>query len=124
MSIVNVIDHTAPSVMILEAMVRTAGHDQLLTMFGFPKVPLTHQHAEVKLFINGAEVDFIKTAQEMWDRMTRTYNEDLEEAARKLVKRTRLEKLEEILSRAEELVESEVNKLLQEEQNEQRTSNA
>jgi hypothetical protein len=123
-SIVDVTGRNAPAIMLIEAMARESKRDDLLEKFGVPKIPLNPSHVEVKLTINGVEVNFVKTAQEMWERLERRYRQDVEEAAKALIGRTRFEKLESILSRAEEQIEREVDQLLQEEQNEQRASDA
>jgi predicted lipid-binding transport protein (Tim44 family) len=120
---VDVVAHTAPSIMLIEAMTRSSKNDALLEMFGFPKIPLQQHVAEVKLTINGVEVDFVKTAQEMWDRMVHSYEKDVEEAARKLLSKTRFEKLEQIISQAEDEIEREVEALIKEEKYESRLTN-
>lgn len=112
MSIVNVTDNTAPAIMLINAMAREAPRDELLSTFNHPQFPLTHSSVDVRLTINGVEVDFMKTAQEMWDRLRRHHREDVEKCAKELLSQTRFDKLGELIQKVEWEIGQEIEKLL------------
>lgn len=107
---VRVTDHSAPAIMLIEAMARESKDDDILAKF--PTMPpLKLEYVNVKLTINGVEVDFVQTAREMWNRLAASHDEDVLAKAKELVGRGRLDKLSDILSRFEWELENEVEQL-------------
>lgn len=103
---------TAPAIMLLEAMVRESKIAELDKKFGLPAVPLRNEFVRVELKINGVEVDFVKTAQEMWERLESQHEADVLEKAKELVGRTRLDKVHQLMERFEWEIEQELLKLV------------
>lgn len=106
---IDVVAHNAPSMMILEAMAREVGDDFI------EKFNLKGYTAEVKLTINGVEVDFVATAQELWDRLEAQFKEEVLEKAKELVGASRLSKLQRLTDRYEWEMENEIEQLFRKE---------
>jgi hypothetical protein len=87
MSIIDCTARTTPAVMLLNAMTRECKVNRLdiLTKFNIPQVPLVNQCVKVCLTVNSVEVDFVKTSQEMWDRLVKGYDHAVLEKAKELI---------------------------------------
>ena len=109
MSIVNVTNHNPASVLLLEAMVKKAGKNNLLQTFGIESN--SGGNVEVQLTVNGENVDFESTVNEMWTRLTTNYETHVLERAKELISCTRLNKLHNLLQDAEWKIEEELIKL-------------
>lgn len=104
-------DHTTPAIYLLNTMSREAKRSDLLEHFKIKRVDGQKTTVEVELKINGMPVDFSKSIQEMWDRMFNRYEDDVLEKAKELLSATRFDKLNQILSAAEDEIEKEVKNL-------------
>lgn len=118
MSIVDCTDRTAPAIMLLNAMTRECQVSRLdiLTKFNIPQVPLVDQCVKVCLTVNGVEVDFVKTSQEMWDRLAKGYDEAVLEKAKELISLSSFSNLadtiNDVISEAQARLERELGAIM------------
>lgn len=109
---VDVTTREAYSIMLIEAMVRTSKNSKALAeKFDIPYVPLQMQYVKVELKINDVEVDFVKTAEEMWNRLNSRYEQDVLEKAKELVGQSRYQNLMDIIEQHEFELQRELERL-------------
>lgn len=112
-SLVNPTAHTTPGIYLINVMTReTQGKRDILEHFKIDPDPSKRSDlVEVELKINGVSVDFEKSVNEMWERLSSRFDENVLEKAKELVSGSRLDKLSDILNRVEWELKDEVEKL-------------
>ena len=107
---------TTPGIFLLNMIAREAPHAQMIEHFRLTD-PHSSGHVrtvEVKMTINGVEVDFERSVNEMWERLSSSFDAQVLEKAKELLKLTRFSNLEDILQRAEWAIENELERLFPE----------
>jgi hypothetical protein len=105
MSKVNLVADTTPSIMLLNAVCKRFPKDDWTDKIN---LKVGEQHVEVKLTLNGVEIPFEATVNEMWTQV----NNDLDKRALELVKQaidgTDLQNLFDTIKRAEYEIEEAI----------------
>ena len=112
---INPADHSTVAIYLINTMSREAKHVNLLEHFKIKRVVGDAVTVDVELLINGVPVDFQKSIEEMWERLSSRYNEDVLEKAKQMLSNTRLGKLNDLLDNATWQIEEELNTLFKSE---------
>jgi hypothetical protein len=109
--IINPTEHSTASIFLINAMAKAVAPGGLFEHFKIPTNSGQPVEVEVELKINGVEVPFKETLNEMWDRMRSRYKEDILEKAHELISQSRFEKLNDLLADAEYNIKAELQEL-------------
>lgn len=103
---------TTPGIFLINVIARETVRRDMIKHFRLtdPHSPNHVRTVEVKMTINGVEVDFERSVNEMWERLSDTFENKVLEKAKELVKMTKFGKFQEILERAEWEIENELEK--------------
>lgn len=104
-------DHTTPAIFLINAISREAPRGDVLNHFNIVTKEGHKPEVDVELTINGVSVDFEKTVNEMWERLSNRFDEKVLEKAKELVSMSRFSKIEELIQDAEWKIEEELEKL-------------
>lgn len=115
MDTIDPVGHDSVAIFILNAMsAQTADGDELFKKFNIPEYSgqLNYKPTvDIRLLVNGVEVDCLKSLKETMDRLLSGYERHIEEKAKELVTATRLDKLLSLLNEYEWQIENEINRL-------------
>lgn len=101
---------TAGRFLINMIAVETPRQD-VLNKFRFSTEPGQTAMADVALTINGVPVNFTRAINDMWERLTADYDEDVKKAAKELIRSSRFNELSHLLERIEWSISAEIEKL-------------
>ena len=107
------VSKTTPGIFLLNCMSREAKNANLLEHFKIKTADGENTFVEVKMTINGVEVDFSKSITEMWERLQFQYDEDLISKAKELIIGDRFYRFNESIYELECNFKEEVDKLFE-----------
>jgi hypothetical protein len=97
MSIIDLTDQTTPAITLMNAVCNKFARDDIRACINLPE----GSEVEVKLTVNGVEIDFATTVQELWDQCNRDADGRALTMAKDIIKGAGLEKVREAVERAE-----------------------
>lgn len=109
--------NTPMSVFLWEAMVRESNKGKDIDkVFGLecPTPKGKELEVEVDFRVNGVPLNFQKTVEELWGRMSKRFDDEVLQKAKELVNLTRFERLSEIINNAEYQIEQEIERVFNE----------
>lgn len=111
MSQVDLVAHTTPSIALLNAICRKFDRNDVIAGLNIP-----HQTSvvEVKLTVNGVEIDFEKMVEELWRQANDNANERARQLAKDMIRGTKLQGLFEVMEKAEFEIGEALDKALEE----------
>jgi len=100
---IKVTDYSTPSVFLLNAICKQFPRDDMLEALN---IPPGEQHVDVKLTVNGVEIPFEATINDLWRQCTDSVNERAQEIAKKTLLGSYLEELFDTIRQSEWEIEN------------------
>ena len=105
--------YNTPSIFLLNAISREACRADLLDHFKIVREDGKPTLVNVEMKINGVEVDFSATVNDMWKRLSSTFEEKVLEKAKELIRETRSDRFNEIVQQSERILLRDLEALFQ-----------
>ena len=103
-------DHSLCGIFHINIMSSEVKRSSLFTHFKINQSP-DEKNVDVTMQINGVSVDFKRSLEEMWTRLSDAYDADVLKSANALIAESRVYKLNQIIYEAEQTIRNELEKL-------------